>query len=539
MNLSPRQREVLARLPSRWTVPSLAAVACLEPGPATRMAHEIVKRGGATARGSSFATSPGAFECQPKPEPKPRAPRACIGECGTWRWIGRGHVLADGPTADVIDGEGRRYRVRWRLILPAAVVPSNDPQTFGPTPGYPRAFQARARGSAASKGQIDALERQLDPTLLVLPSSSAADSAPVVFASATDGPFWVISGNGRTMALKRWMRSAPNRAKYSDTIAARWRWSPRLLDLLVRHPEAIVVRQVLADEAAAVQLAGASQTAATAEQTTLERATGRARSAGILSRADLAALGPFNWVEALNAGTVQRFAEANPKFWASALGRLDATRAPTVAADPEAAARYVLDLLAGALPEAVRAAGLGRHDAQAALLGALPALWTLEGDIAAEGADPTWSLWPHLAEARRWFERAGSKAIAAMLVEAADDDAQAGLFARPDAPVEGVAPLAVGLAVLLLRAGRRANPEEAAAELVARYVAAARKHAPNQAGLFGGADPGDPVDALARILRITIRRPNPGQPLVALRQHVKRLDEVARAYGLRAVLIRA
>lgn len=530
-------------MPKRWTLATLAEVACVEPRAAARLAADIVRRGGAVERRGGFDTTPGALDCPPaKVPPKPRPDRVCIGECGGWRWVGRGHVLADGPTGEVIDGEGRRYRVRWRLLLAEAVVPSNDPQTFGPTPGYPRALQARARASAASRAQIDALVRRLDPTLLVLPSSSAADSAPIVWSTegtAGDGPFYVVSGNGRTMALRRWLGQSAHRDAYTRAVLARWRWTARSTELVERHPGALIVRQVIADEAAAVQLAGASQTAATAEQTAVERATGRARAAGVLSRSDLASLGPFNWLAPLNGGTIAGFTDANRTFWAGAIARLDPTRAPTVAADPEAGARYVLDLVTGALPDEVRSAGLGRHDAQAALLGALPGLWTLEGDIAAGAASAPWSLWAHLPEARRWYERAGAKAISALLVEAADDDAQAGLFAPPTAPVEGVSPLAVGLAVLLLRAGRRANPEEAAAELVRRYVLEARRFAPSQSTLFGH-DPGDPVEALERILRISLgRRRNPRPTVKALRDQVARLDRAARAGGWRVVMVRA
>ena len=148
-------------------------------------------------------------------------------------------------------------------------------------------------------------------------------------------------------------------------------------------------------------------------------------------------------------------------------------------------------------------------------LGALPGLWSLEVAHRKGALFDRWRLLPLLPEARTWYSRAGARSIQALATDAGEDARQASIFAAPDAPLEQVDARAVGLAILLLRAGRRASPSRAAAELVERYAEVALGYAPAQVGMFGGGatDEGDPAAVLAELLKFRLPdrlKPNPG-----------------------------
>lgn len=499
MTLSARDLLTLRSLPDAWTVADLARLRCIERDSAQHLADQLEKKAAIAKEGRFYRTL--EIDLCAKPPPKPRAPRrACppnAAECGTWKMPKKtqaGAPLALGPTVPLYDSEGRSYAAQWAIIDLSDLAPSHRSDSTA-TPGYPLELQARDRGAAASRLQIQALASTLNAARLISPSSSPTDSAPIVWSPNQAGPFFVVSGNGRAMALRQWLTtSAANVAAYWLAILARWKW-PAQADMHAQRransgPPIACVRIVTGTRAQAVQLAGASQATAAASETTAERATGRGRSAGVTTAAQLAALGPFAWTQPINASTVQAFASANPRFWSAALETVAADRRPSVAFDDGASALLINDLLlaVSGLPASKKT----KPEVRDALNGALPAAWSLHLDTRRDEVPPAWDIWERFAGAREWAMRA--KDPAALLAKAKEATRQTGAAA--------VDWLAVGLAALLMRAASRSSPADAAAELAALYVGEAETYSRSQSSMFPPT--GTPLDAMGRLVRLDL-----------------------------------
>jgi hypothetical protein len=442
--------------------------------------------------------------CAPRAPRAPAVPRLeCFGECGRWRRdTSSPGLLAVGPTVPLYDDEGRQYPTRLELRELDAAEPSHNARTFSATPGYPQELQARARAGRAARLQVAMLARGLEPLRMVAPSSNATDGPPVVWGR------WVVSGNGRAMALAIWQKNEETRGEYRVAVGRRWRSRPLGSILEAARGPLIVVRALVgATRAQAVALAGASQGTQSAGLNEAERAQSRARSSGTTSPLEL---GAFRWVEEVTPITFSRFKRANREWWLAAVALVSAAKRTSLE-DPELGAAHVRDILAGGLPPGSLDITNRSAWAADALAGTLPGIWTIQSEIAAGRIFGRWSLLEHLKGAARWFLKAGTKSIQALAVDVDDEDRQMQIApAEAEADLHGVDPLSVALGVLLIRAGRRVAPKRAAAGYMARYLEAAESFDPNQGDMFGAPSEGDPAGELARIVRFRFkRRKNP------------------------------
>jgi hypothetical protein len=484
-----------------WTVQDLAGQVCTSETAAQRWAAKMTKLGVLAGDAGRYTVKTEGVIC---PLPKPRAPKvegpACFGECGRWRKApARSHALAIGPAVALYDGEGRPYVSRLEL-LDLSTVRASHGQDFRPTEGYPTDLQPRDRGAKAARLQVLEMARTLDHLRMVAPSSSAAEGPPVVWRDGAAA--YVVSGNGRTMALQRGGTAA--QPGYRAALARRWR-STQLDRRAAAHASPVIVVRVLlnTDLQTAVQLAGASQTSTSAELSTLERAQSRARGLGITDPLGLGR--PFEWREAITTATVERFKASNKGWWAALLSRVDAARRPSMA-EPEAAAQLINDVLIGGLPADIIAHGLGDALAQAALIGALPGVWSLECRHKRGLVFGSWRLLPRLSDARAWVGKAGRKSLTALADGAALDARQAALFGEAEIGARGFDPLAVAMGAAMVRAGRRVEPMSAAAGYLAAYLSDAEQYRPDMPTLFGSPSQGDPAATMARIARFKLTR---------------------------------
>lgn len=407
-----------------------------------------------------------------------------------------------GPAGTVYDAEGRPYPIRWRA-LPMSVIRASNHPDGRKVEGYPGELQARDRGAGTSLEQVKRIAADLDPGRLLAPSTAATDSAPIVWPGA-DGQWFVVSGNGRTMALQ--LVDRQTRRAYLDAARA------ELPGVEIPRGGIVVREMVGATFDQAVQFAGASQAAAAAALSPLEQARSVARGVGVRTVSDLLGLGPLRWTGTLRADDWRRFAEANSRWSSALLSRVEATRRPTVAGDPHEAAMLAVDTLIGALPDDVVRGGLGDRGAEEALRGALPGIWSLEHAIrhqslSAQTIGPEWSLLMVLPDARRLYTIAGRKGISALRRDVAESAGQEAMDFHGQALPElgSLDRLGVALGVALLRAGRRKDPQAAAADYLTDYIEKARAAALVVGDMF--ADPIHPDAALGEIVRWADPRP--------------------------------
>lgn len=99
-----------------------------------------------------------------------------------------------------IDGE--RIDLVLRPVALTAVLPSTNPQTFESELDYPGWLQPRDRGRAANVAQIRSMAANLKPRQLIDDFHTLDRGAPVVVEGRGNGLFYVVSGNGRAMAIK-------------------------------------------------------------------------------------------------------------------------------------------------------------------------------------------------------------------------------------------------------------------------------------------------------------------------------------------------
>lgn len=491
-----RQQQLIAAMPGQVvTVSDIARAGCYKDGLARLMARRMVAAG-------LLEEAPG----------------------GVWRKTVVGQVCGASPTSPdrqapppvagdtVFDSEGRPYRVRYVALPRSQIVASHDSDGRA-VEGYPRELQARDRSSASSRLQVQRIAAELEPYRVLAPSTAVTESAPVVW-QGTDGRYYVVSGNGRTAALE-----ALDPKKRAEYLAAARELFPG-----IEIPRGgLVVRELVGVSwDGAVQLAGASQASSAAALSVLEQAVGIARGVDVRGADELLELGPLRWTEPVRAEDWARFAKANGRWTRALLERLDPSRRPSVEGDPGEAALFVTDVMIGALPMAVIEGGLGDRLAEQALRGALPGIWTIESLIRSKQIGAEWSLLAALPDARRLYQMAGRKGIAQLSRDVAEDARNLsleGIAGGDELPQLGdLDRLAVALGVALLRAGRRADPQAAAAGYVDRYVAEALDRSGAAGDLFDIAGPA-PADVLGRIVRWRDprRRENPGR-VVQLRR---------------------
>lgn len=472
-----------------------------------------------------------------------------------------------GPRAWLFDAEGRRYSVTYQLLplvvedrassKPGAVLASNLPQSFRPSPGYPPALQARDLAEFAEREKIKRIALGLDPARLLVQHADPTLGPPVVWEGPppagggfafgpSKGQFYPLGGNSRTLALATapedayagylaavrddWPGLAPTGAPPSGT-----RWG---VFRVVHTPEG----QPLTLEQA-VQLAGASQAATAGAESVLGRATSVARGLGLT---DLNQLPPLTgWSGPVHRDNIAEFRKINSVWWQAVLDRLDPARAQSITSRPEATAELVRQVMSLALPEEVRRQGLGNRQEEEALLSALPALITLHQRVEAGLTKPEWDLLPRLgvvAQGAREISRQ-RLSISAALSAWSESRRQKTLMGGAATIFDELDPLGLLFALALKQAATRADPEQAMAAYLEPYFAAAvdETRSAKATDLFGGssAPKGEPADLLAKALGKQAQEWEGKQGTGERRENPRRQEISAVARTLLAGLVRA
>jgi len=160
------------------------------------------------------------------------------------RWAAQGLIarkVAAGRPAQLRTPSGS-HAVRYAIVEAGDLVPSHDPLSFARDSRYPAGVQERLyHNSGAERMKVIQQANQFDPGFLLADVPTATDGPPIVDSSGV-----VLSGNGRTMTLKRvYARSAPAARAYLKALrekAESFGLDPRAIDdfqmpVLVRRVE--------------------------------------------------------------------------------------------------------------------------------------------------------------------------------------------------------------------------------------------------------------------------------------------------------------
>lgn len=102
-------------------------------------------------------------------------------------------------TTVFVAGEGGRVqaiKARYKLVEASELIPSHDPETFSPNPGYNARWQERAyHRDASEQARVQEIARKLQPELIANTNPDAVNGAPVVLPDGV-----VMGGNKRTMS---------------------------------------------------------------------------------------------------------------------------------------------------------------------------------------------------------------------------------------------------------------------------------------------------------------------------------------------------
>lgn len=416
------------------------------------------------------------------------------------------------PIAPLFDSEGRAYRVQYHVLGTAAdgsgpVVTSNLPGSFRVNRDYPAAFQARDLSAPGESAKITKIANALDPVRLIWPHSDPTLGPPVVWPDE-QGRYHVLGGNGRTIALL--MAPADRYADYLAVLRRAW----PSLDIPETAPgeRLILVRVVAAKgggalgQAEAIRLAGASQESTAAQEGPLGKALSVVRSLGITDPGDLP---PFEWARSLKPDrlVVKEFQEANPEFWRDLMERVGAGRRESFS-EPHRAVDLVKSVCAGFLPEDVRRVGFGDQKTEEAVLGAMPLVVSLAGQIRANHVGPDWNLLPAMSDAVAVYDIVKKRRVAVSKIpELLEQEANQMTLPGAETTLSKVSVLGFILGAALARAAGRTDPEAAIADILEPYYASALTSPPGQSTMFGAVR--DPVATLAAAAKVNLPRQLP------------------------------
>jgi len=434
----------------------------------------------------------------------------------------------------VYDSEGRRYPVHYVVVAAGldgrtGVVPSHSPKDFAWTPGYPEGFQTRDLGTIEESQKIRTIARNLEPYRLLGRHMDATLGPPVVWPGR-DGRYFVLGGNGRTLAFlradadhyaaylaegrKRWSECFPKRAAPEDT-----RW------LLVRVAAGLTQEQ-------AIKLAAASQLSTSATEGRIGRALGIVRSLGL----DAGKIPLPYWTHALASEDLEAFlaggyrnesdeiantrAPHNQAFKRAILSQMDRAKATRYEGDDEQMVDLLTAVLLGLLPPEIRRGNLlDNPKVEDALIGAMPAILTTHGLAKRKDIQPEYDLYAILPEAVNVFAELSRRKIPfARLKEAID--AERGSDSVPGVKrLSDASDLTLALAGALYNASRRAAPSVVISDILTRYVEEAVKGgSPQQTGFFGGFGFGGPPPDEAAVAADKLAALVPGFVLPTLRK---------------------
>lgn len=418
------------------------------------------------------------------------------------------------PIAPLFDSEGRGYRVEYRVLRTAKdgtgpVITSNYPEHFRVNRDYPAAFQARDLSAPGESAKIKKISLALDPVRLIWPHSDPTLGPPVVWSDGT-GRYYVLGGNGRTIALM--MAPDDLYRNYLDVLRAAW---PGLdVPRLVNGERAILVRVVGAkgggplSQVEAIRLAGASQESTAAQEGPLGKALSVVRSLGITDPGDLPS---FTWDRAVKPDptVIREFQEANPRFWSDLMERVGVGRRDSYS-DPHRAAELIKSVCSGFLPEKVRRIGFNDQKTEEAVLGAMPMVVSLAGQIRAGYVDADWNLLPAMSDAVAVYEIVKKKRVPiSRIPELLEQEANQMSLMGAETTLSQVSVLGFILGAALARAAATKDPETTIAEILEPYYekATSAYAARGAISMFGPT--ADPVQTLADAARVRLPRQLP------------------------------
>ena len=426
------------------------------------------------------------------------------------------HVFADGliplasadvpirrnpgdETEIVLDSEGRKYPARYEVVEVAldgrsTVMVSHDPTDLTRwTPGYPQPFQSRDLGSIEEQAKIRTIAAKLDPVRLLAKNLDATLGAPVVW-EAPDGRLPALGGNGRILGFIL----APEERYQAYLSFGRRAWpcfpredaSPGHRWMLLRVVSGI-------DQAAATQLAAASQASTAAEEGRLGKALSLLRSLQLR----LEELPPFRWLDPLARDNMIDFWHANPGFVQSVVGAMDPAKRASYINDADRLAPVVQAVMLAFLPtDAKKPGAYDDPKVEEALFGALPAMITVRSMIQSGELYPEFDLLSALPDALAIFAFLRKARLSFKALKIRMEEERKTTRVADVQRISDVGNLGMALAAALYNAARRAAPEVAVAAILAEYVEEARRYNPRQAGLFGGSAAPDSGVVLARFV---------------------------------------
>ena len=397
-------------------------------------------------------------------------------------------ACADPLGSFVYDSDGRRYPVTYVVVAAGldgrtGVVPSHDPKHFGWTPNYPEGFQTRDLGALEETQKIRTIARTLDPYRLLGRHMDPTLGPPVVWPGR-DGRYYVLGGNGRTLAFlltdddryaayvaegrKRWAECFPTRAAPAGT-----RW------LLVRVVHGL-------NQAQAIKLAAASQLSTSATEGRIGRALGLVRSLGL----DADRLPLPRWTKALAVDEIPDFEAASDQNWAfvnAVLSQMDNAKRVRYENDPEQKEELLTAVMIGLMPPALRKGNLlDDPKIEAALIGSMPAVLTTHGLAQTNEIYPDFDLYPVLDDAILVFDSLRRKRLSFKALRVLLDDERKTARIPGTRRVSDASDLAIAFAGLLFNASRRSAPEEVVTKILTKYVEEANQFgAPRQMFGFG------------------------------------------------------
>lgn len=140
-----------------------------------------------------------------------------------------------------------RYSLQHEIVCLDDLVTSNDPFSLEPVGEFPTKLQGRIRTRAASQAQIGAIAAGLEPAAMLTDFRSLDRGSPIVTEASEplnpSGRRLVLSGNGRTMALKIAVRDVPDR--FESYVDALERFAPAMGLATEGIERPVLVRSVL------------------------------------------------------------------------------------------------------------------------------------------------------------------------------------------------------------------------------------------------------------------------------------------------------
>mgnify|MGYP003671542982 CR=1 FL=1 len=441
-------------------------------------------------------------------------------------------MLRSSSATPLFDSEGDEYRATYAVIATqdngtGPVMASNLPESFVETSEYPRVFQARSLQRMGEKQKIRKIAKSLDADRLLLPHSDATLGAPVVWegdgkthkvgqsvVSTPKGSFYVLGGNGRTIALLM----APTKRYQSYVQRAKALWP----DVWPAGGSPDGTRNILvrvatnADGSAltfsqARTLAGRTQKSASGEESPIGKAISLIRSLGIESVSDLPR---FMWKGIVTQDNVEEFVAENPAYANAVFRSMGAARAESYQQDAGLLADLFNDLMVGYLPRRFQVEGFVSEKQERALLAALPILLSIQAGVQDQAVQAKWDLFALLNPALRFAQEIKNKSDkqAVAMVERAARQVQIGEGTAQAKKFQGLFDelpiLAVLFGIVLKKAEKSRDPAITVEKYLTPYAEEAfASPSARSVGMFGGGapDPGkDPAMVLGAELNIQL-----------------------------------